>query len=101
MKIKMTMQPTGLLNGEPWPEVGEEIEVHDVVAVDLLNAGMADAVEAAPKTEHATAKPKATTRNRRKKTAPEQQAAPAPDAGEQSSAEDDKTDAKPDDDAKG
>lgn len=76
MKIKMTMQPSGLLNGKTWPEVGEEIDVPDVVAVDLLNAGMAEAVESKPKTEKATAKPKATPRSRAKKAA---EPAPAPD----------------------
>lgn len=93
MKIKMTMQPTGLLNGQAWPGVGEEFDVHDVVAVDLLNAGMAEAVEDAPKPERATAKPKATTRARGKKAAAEPPAPPAPDAGETPAGEGEQTDA--------
>lgn len=64
MQIRITVQPTGLLNGKTWPAAGEVVEVPDVVAVDLLNAGMAEPVEAA-KPETATAKPKAQTRSKK------------------------------------
>jgi hypothetical protein len=45
MNVRIRVQPTGLLNGKPWPAVGDTIVVPDVVAVDLLNANVAEPVE--------------------------------------------------------
>lgn len=46
MKVRMKVQPTGLLNGRDWPEVGDEIEVPDVVGADLCASGAAVPVAA-------------------------------------------------------
>lgn len=42
MKVNIKVRPTGTINGQPWPEVGETIDLPDVVA-----EGMSDWVEAA------------------------------------------------------
>lgn len=60
MKIRILVQPTGLLNGRPWAAVGETADVPDVVAIDLLNAGFAEPVKGSG-AETATATPKAET----------------------------------------
>ncbi|WP_310250687.1 hypothetical protein [Microbacterium trichothecenolyticum] len=68
MKVRITEQPTGLLNGKEWPTAGEVIDLPDVVAVDLLNARMAEPVKAAAP-EAATA-PAGAVETAVKKTAP-------------------------------
>lgn len=44
MKIRIVNQPTGLLNGKPWPEPNDIMEVPDVVGSDLCASGAAEAV---------------------------------------------------------
>jgi hypothetical protein len=44
MKVRIKVQPTGLLNGYEWPEVGGEIDVPDVVGADLCASGAATPV---------------------------------------------------------
>lgn len=44
MKVRITVQPSGLFNGEPWPAVGDEADLPDVVAVDMIEAGRAEPV---------------------------------------------------------
>ena len=61
MKVTMRTRIEGTRNGVRWPEAGGVVDLPDVEAVDLLNAGLAEAVEDAPEPEKATAK-KATTR---------------------------------------
>ena len=39
MKVKVLVHLTGLIDGQPWPEVGGEIDLNDVVAADLIEAG--------------------------------------------------------------
>lgn len=51
MKIRIIEQPTGLLNGKPWPEVGEVVEVHDVAGADLCASGAAEPVAETAKVE--------------------------------------------------
>ena len=41
MKVRIKVQPTGLLNGREWPAAGEEIDVPDVVGADLCASGAA------------------------------------------------------------
>jgi hypothetical protein len=55
------------LNGKAWPAVGEVIDLPDVVAVDLLNARMAEPVKA---TKAETATPPAAAETAAKQTAP-------------------------------
>lgn len=49
MKVRMKQQLTGSRNGLRWPAPGEVIDVLDAEAVDLLAAGLAEAVKDAPK----------------------------------------------------
>ncbi len=60
MKVTMKTRIEGTRNGVRWPEAGGVVDLPDAEAVDLLNAGLAEAVEA-DEPEKATAK-KATTR---------------------------------------
>jgi hypothetical protein len=46
MKVRIKVQPSGLLNGVPWPAEGEEIDLPDVVAADLCASGAATPVAA-------------------------------------------------------
>jgi len=49
MKVRVVAQPTGLLNGQPWPEVGEEVELDDAVAEGMVKAGGVEVVKDKPK----------------------------------------------------
>jgi hypothetical protein len=51
MKIRIKVQPTGLLNGAEWPEAGEEMDVPDVVGADLCASGAAEPVAQKAKSE--------------------------------------------------
>jgi hypothetical protein len=64
MKVRIKTQPSGLLNGQPWPEAGEEIDVPDVVGADLCAAGNAEPVAEKAKAEKRPAMPKAETRKK-------------------------------------
>jgi hypothetical protein len=44
MKVRIKVQPSGLLNGAEWPEAGSEIDVPDVVGADLCSSGTAEPV---------------------------------------------------------
>lgn len=44
MKVRIVNQPTGLLNGREWPEVGGELEVSDEVGADICSSGIAKPV---------------------------------------------------------
>jgi hypothetical protein len=54
MKVRVKVQPLGLLNQQPWPEAGELVDLPDAVAEDMIRAGTVEAVKAE--------KPKAETR---------------------------------------
>ena len=41
MKVRMVNPPTGLLNGLPWPDAGDELEVTDAHGADLCASGVA------------------------------------------------------------
>lgn len=41
MKVRIKVRPTGAINGRPWPQVGESMDLPEVVA-----EGMGDWVEA-------------------------------------------------------
>lgn len=62
MKVRIINQPTGLLNGQLWPEAGGTIDVPDVVGADLCASGAAEPVADAPKAEKRPAAKKAETR---------------------------------------
>ena len=44
-KVKIVKQPSGLLNTQPWPEVGETVELPDVVAEDMAKAGWVEVLK--------------------------------------------------------
>lgn len=39
MKVIVVQPPTGLLNGRPWPEAGEEMDLPQAVAEAMAEAG--------------------------------------------------------------
>ncbi len=39
-KVKILIRPTGCINGQDWPQVGEEMELADVVAESMSSAGL-------------------------------------------------------------
>lgn len=45
MKVRTKVRPSGLINGAEWPPEGSEIDLADVVAQTMLDAGL---VELAP-----------------------------------------------------
>lgn len=51
MKVRIKVQPSGLLNDRAWPEAGEEIDVPDVVGADLCGSGVAEPVAERAKAE--------------------------------------------------
>lgn len=61
MRVRILIQPTGLLNGREWPAVGEEIDLPDVVAADLCAAKHAEPI-ARPAAEAAEKRPAAAKR---------------------------------------
>lgn len=48
MKVRIVVQPTGLINGEPWPAAGEEVDVPEAVAEAMAGAGHVEVVEKRP-----------------------------------------------------
>lgn len=44
MKVRMIKQPSGLINGYPWPAAGEEIDLPQVVAEDMAASGLVEVV---------------------------------------------------------
>ena len=66
MKVRIKIQPSGPYNGEPWPPVGEVIDLPDHVALGMLQSGSVTAVKAEEKVETATPKTRAETATRRK-----------------------------------
>jgi hypothetical protein len=47
MKIKMLVSISGTIDGQPWAERGEHMQVADVVALDLISNKYAEAVDEA------------------------------------------------------
>lgn len=45
MKVKIVKRPSGLLNTQEWPEVGETVDLPDVVAQDMAEAGWVEALK--------------------------------------------------------
>ena len=45
MKVRVKVRPGGLLNGQEWPEVGDTLDLPDVVAEGMISAGAVEAVE--------------------------------------------------------
>lgn len=46
MKVRVVTRPLGLLNGAEWPEVGETLDLPDVVAEVMVSAGAVEKVAA-------------------------------------------------------
>lgn len=44
MKARIVVQPSGLINGQPWPEVGEEIDLPKAAIDSMAEAGWVEAV---------------------------------------------------------
>lgn len=44
-KVKIVKQPSGLINTQPWPEVGETVELPDTVAEDMAEAGWVEVLK--------------------------------------------------------
>lgn len=44
-KVKVVKQPSGLINTQPWPEVGETVELPDTVAEDMAEAGWVEVLK--------------------------------------------------------
>ena len=45
MKVRIVVRPSGLVDGKDWPDVGEEMDLPDVVAEGMIGAGHVEAVE--------------------------------------------------------
>lgn len=63
-KVRIIIRPSGLLNGREWPEVGESIELPDVVADDMESSGHVERITAKPAAKAAD-KPAAKTPRKR------------------------------------
>jgi hypothetical protein len=48
-KYKVLVQPSGLINGVPWPEVGETVELDEALAEAMVGAGHLEAAKDEPK----------------------------------------------------
>jgi hypothetical protein len=48
MKVRIKVQPSGLLNAEPWPEAGETIDLPDAVAEEMIASGALEAIKEKP-----------------------------------------------------
>lgn len=51
MKVRIIHQPSGLLNGQPWPEAGETIDLPDATAEGMAAVGHVEIVKSAAKVE--------------------------------------------------
>jgi len=49
MRVKMLAEISGTRDGVPWPAVGDVCDVPDIEAAELVAAGYAETVAAAPK----------------------------------------------------
>lgn len=50
-RVKILVRPSGYLNIQEWPEVGEELELPDAVAETMAGAGHVEILPAARKVE--------------------------------------------------
>ncbi|MBZ2197270.1 hypothetical protein [Occultella gossypii] len=65
MKVRIKVRPTGSVNGHPWPAVGEVIDLADVSALGMIEAGQVEVVtERAAKVETRPAKDTAAAETR-------------------------------------
>jgi hypothetical protein len=57
MKARIKVQPTGLYNGDAWPEPGQVVDLPDHVAEGMIAAGIVErVVEAKPEPKPRTEK---------------------------------------------
>jgi hypothetical protein len=68
MQVRMRVSISGTRNGEPWPVVGQVIDLPGHEAVHMVNAGMAAVVVEPEPVETATAEVAAETRPAPRKT---------------------------------
>ena len=57
MRVRIIIQPTGLLNGAPWPAPGEELDLPDDTAEGMAEVGHVELVKTAAKKAAAPPKP--------------------------------------------
>lgn len=50
-KVKIVTQPSGCINGMPWPEAGKTMDLPDVVAEGMAEAGHVEIVGKSKKVE--------------------------------------------------
>lgn len=50
-KVRIVVRPTGLISGQEWPPVGDVIDLPDVAAVSMVEAGNVEIVPDPPKVE--------------------------------------------------
>jgi hypothetical protein len=62
MQVRMRVSISGTRNGEPWPGLGQLVELPEAEALHMLNAGMAEAVAEPEVVETADVKLAAETR---------------------------------------
>ena len=62
MRVRVLVQPTGLINGQPWPEPGGELDLEDVHAQPMIEAGWLARASDKPKTEKRPSQVKAEQR---------------------------------------
>jgi hypothetical protein len=55
-KVRILVRPTGAYNGQPWPKVGETIDLPDIVAEGMVRSGDVEVVTEPVKAEKAADK---------------------------------------------
>jgi hypothetical protein len=68
MKVRIVNRPTGLINGREWPQVGEEIDLPQVVAEGMAAVGDVEVVQPKAKVEKPETRPSKAKAETRKKT---------------------------------
>jgi len=61
MRVRQLIDISGTIDGKDWPGKGNELEIPEHVAADLIANGFAEACGKAPKIETASADPVAET----------------------------------------
>jgi len=62
MKVRIKVQPTGCINGQVWPKVGEIVDLPKAVAADMQRVGNVEPVADEPKVPEVKPEPKKETR---------------------------------------
>jgi hypothetical protein len=51
MKVRILVRPTGLVSGQPWPKVGEVVDLPEHVADGMVHSGHVEPVNETPQVE--------------------------------------------------